>query len=339
MFVYKTGNKVNAIIRAFCAGKLGAMEMEYDNQPYTELSDIQAIINFKDQSASSSSDLGSLRYYNASAIDSVQLLNIPRTSKILQLIYQDSTIKLASQSCNVNCETANTLYLPTDPSLTLYQVFIYDVSGQLVAAFDDVKNGAVVSEKFQVGQNYKVFYSYEVKQALSLDKTTSNYLTVDLISEGNLGLIKAARKFDPNRNIKFSSYAVWWIKASINECINNYKDKIEYNTVDDRQIINLTEKDNVYEDVNEEFEKKMNNLQSRKSAIEDLVKCLEERERKIIMLFFGLGKTEKEMNLEEISREMSLTKERVRQIKDTALVKLKCEALCSPEFETYREIR
>ena len=129
------------------------------------------------------------------------------------------------------------------------------------------------------------------------------------------------------------------IKASINECINNYKDKIEYNTVDDRQIINLTEKDNVYEDVNEEFEKKMNNLQSRKSAIEDLVKCLEERERKIIMLFFGLGKTEKEMNLEEISREMSLTKERVRQIKDTALVKLKCEALCSPEFETYREIR
>ena len=161
----------------------------------------------------------------------------------------------------------------------------------------------------------------------------------DLISEGNLGLIKAARKFDPNRNIKFSSYAVWWIRAGINECIDSYKDKIEYNAVDDRQIINLTEKDNVYDDVNEEFEKKMNNLQSRQSAIDDLVKCLEERERKIIMLFFGLGKTEKEMNLEEISKEMSLTKERVRQIKDTALVKLKCEALCSPEFETYREIR
>lgn len=161
----------------------------------------------------------------------------------------------------------------------------------------------------------------------------------DLISEGNLGLIKAARKFDPNRKIKFSSYAVWWIRASINECINNYKDKIEYNAVDDRQIINLAEKDNIYNDVNEEFEKKMNNLQSRKSAIEDLVKCLEEREQKIIMLFFGLGETEKEMNLEEISREMSLTKERVRQIKDMALVKLKCEALCSTEFETYREIR
>ena len=96
-----------------------------------------------------------------------------------------------------------------------------------------------------------------------------------------------------------------------------------YNAVDDRQIINLAEEDNIYNDVNEEFEKKMNNLQSRKSAIEDLVKCLEERERKIIMLFFGLGEKEKEMNLEEISKEMSITKERVRQIKNNAIFKLR----------------
>lgn len=156
----------------------------------------------------------------------------------------------------------------------------------------------------------------------------------DLISEGNIGLIKAAKKFDPTRNIKFSSYAVWWIKASINECIDCYKGNIEYNFVDDYQIVNLAEKDNLYDDVNDEFERKMNNLQSRQSAIDDLVKCLEERERKIIMLFYW-----REMNLEEISREMCLTKERVRQIKDSALVKLKCEALCSDEYETYKELR
>ena len=160
----------------------------------------------------------------------------------------------------------------------------------------------------------------------------------DLISEGNIGLIKAAQKFDPTRNIKFSSYAVWWIKASINECIERYKGNIEYNFVDDYQMINLAEKDNLYDNVNEEFEKKMNNLQSRKSAIDDLIKCLEERERKIIILFYGLGESGKEMNLDEISKEMSLTKERVRQIKDSALVKLKCEALCSDEYETYKEL-
>lgn len=161
----------------------------------------------------------------------------------------------------------------------------------------------------------------------------------DLISEGNIGLIRAAQKFDPTRKIKFSSYAVWWIRACINECIDRFKGNIEYNFVDDYQIVNLVEKDGACEDVNEEFEKKMNNLQSRRSAIDDLTKCLEEREKKIIMLFFGLYDGGKEMNLEEISKEMCLTKERVRQIKDTALVKLKCEALCSDEYETYRELR
>ena len=120
--------------------------------------------------------------------------------------------------------------------------------------------------------------------------------------------------------------------------LKKYKGNIEFNFVDNYQIVNLVESDITYDNVNEEFEKKMNNLQSRQSAIEDLVKCLEEREKKIIMLFYGLNDSRKEMNLEEISKEMSLTKERVRQIKDSALVKLKCEALCSDEYETYKEL-
>jgi RNA polymerase primary sigma factor len=161
----------------------------------------------------------------------------------------------------------------------------------------------------------------------------------DLISEGNIGLIKAAKHYDPTRKVKFSSCAIWWIKASINECIERYKGNIEYNVVDDYQIVNLAEKDALYDNINEEFEKKMNNLQSRQSAIDDLIKCLEEREMKIIMMFFGLGETAREMNLEEISQEMCLTKERVRQIKESALVKMKCEAICSDEFETYRDLR
>jgi RNA polymerase primary sigma factor len=187
-----------------------------------------------------------------------------------------------------------------------------------------------------------ILVRHNLRFVVSIAKKYRKYTDVsfaDLISEGNVGLIKAAHRFDPNRNIKFSCFAVWWIKASINECIENYKGKLEYNLVDDYQIVNLSDKDNLYDSVNEEFEKQMTNFQSRKSAIDDLVKCLEDRERKIIMLFFGLGETEREMNLDEISKEMSLTKERVRQIKDAALVKLKCEALSSDEFNTYKDLR
>lgn len=170
-------------------------------------------------------------------------------------------------------------------------------------------------------------------------RSKTNVSFADLISEGNIGLIRAAQKYDPTRNIRFSSYAVWWIKASINECIERYKGNIEYNFMEDYQIVNLVESEGSYDNINEEFEQKMNNLQSRKSAIDDLVKCLEDREKKIIMLFFGLEGNRKEMNLDEISKEMSLTKERVRQIKDTALVKLKCEALCSDEYQVYKDLR
>ena len=187
-----------------------------------------------------------------------------------------------------------------------------------------------------------ILVKHNLRFVVSVAKKYRKYTDVsfaDLISEGNIGLIKAAHKFNPDRNVKFSCFAVWWIKASINECIESYKGKLEYNVVDDYQIVNLSDKDNLYDSVNEEFEKKMTNLQSRKSAIEDLVECLEDRERKIIMLFFGLGETAREMNLDEISKEMSITKERVRQIKDAALVKLKCEALSSDEFNTYRDLR
>lgn len=183
---------------------------------------------------------------------------------------------------------------------------------------------------------------HNLRFAISTAKKYRKFTDVsfaDLISAANIGLIKAAYKFNPNLNIKFTSYAIWWIKASINECIDEYKGKVEYNFVDDTQIVNLGEKDSLYDEVNEDFEKKMSNLQSRQSAIEDLTQCLEEREKKIIMLFYGLGETEKEMNLEEISKEMSLTKERVRQIKDIALVKMKCEAICSDEYNTYKELR
>lgn len=162
----------------------------------------------------------------------------------------------------------------------------------------------------------------------------------DLISEGNVGLMKAAKKFDGTKNIRFISYAVWWVKNSIQECIEEYhQENKEINAVEDYILDNCTNTDyNGTNYINENFENELMNLQSRKTSITDLMKCLQNREIKVLIDYFGL-ENGKEKTLEEISDELHITNERVRQIKDKALIKLRTEALMSDEFETYKELR
>lgn len=147
----------------------------------------------------------------------------------------------------------------------------------------------------------------------------------DLISEGNMGLYHAAEKYDGSRKTKFITYAVWWIKNSINEIIKDYASNNEIN-VDDFIFDKKKSIEYHQELINEEFEEELNNIQSRNDSVEELLKCLQERERKIVTMFFGLKGT-KEMNLDEIGQSMSLSMERVRQIKDVALIKLKSNVL------------
>ena len=162
----------------------------------------------------------------------------------------------------------------------------------------------------------------------------------DLISEGNIGLIKAAEKFDETKGVKFISYAVWWIRNSIQECINRYLGNVEEVNAEAHVFDNCKKAEYDYSSkiVNEEFEEELTNLQSREATISELMKTLKKREIRILSLYFGLYDG-KEMTLDEIGQEMDLTKERVRQIKDKALVKLKVNALSSDEFDTFKELR
>ena len=162
----------------------------------------------------------------------------------------------------------------------------------------------------------------------------------DLISEGNIGLIKAAEKFDETKGVKFISYAVWWIRNSIQECINRYLGNVEEVNAEAHVFDNCKKAEYDYSSkiVNEEFEEELTNLQSREATIAELMKTLKKREIRILSLYFGLYDG-KEMTLDEIGQEMDLTKERVRQIKDKALVKLKVNALSSDEFDTFKELR
>jgi RNA polymerase primary sigma factor len=200
----------------------------------------------------------------------------------------------------------------------------------------------------------------------------------DLINEGNLGLIKAAEKFDETRGFKFISYAVWWIRQSILQALAEQSRivRLPLNQVGSLNKINKAfskfEQENERRPSPEELaevldipvdkiadtmkvsgrhisvdapfvEGEDNSLldvminddspnadralinESLSKEIERvLVHTLSERERDIVKKFFGLGIPE--MTLEEIGDEFGLTRERVRQIKEKAIRKLRPNA-------------
>lgn len=168
----------------------------------------------------------------------------------------------------------------------------------------------------------------------------------DLIAEGNIGLIKAANKFDYARDVKFISYAVWWIKQSIQECIkrNNTVDNMEGSTEDslvekgaigNADDLKVNSKSVLVQD---EYANQEELDNERKLAINELFVGLPPRERDILKYSFGLSNG-KQLTLEEIGLKYKLTKERVRQLKEKALRKVRINALSHPEYEKILSLR
>jgi RNA polymerase primary sigma factor len=186
---------------------------------------------------------------------------------------------------------------------------------------------------------------------------------LDLISEGNIGLIKAAERFDPSNGVKFISYAVWWIKQSIlaslndnartirlpsNIVLENQKLKKNDSIDEDNHISDFFETqinpnlphciglfDNINEDgdqlidviPNKEADNPENILNTNeeiKKKVSLMLGILDEREKIIIEKYFGL--TGIESNLEDLGEEFGCTKERIRQLKDRAIKKLRNES-------------
>lgn len=197
----------------------------------------------------------------------------------------------------------------------------------------------------------------------------------DLINEGNLGLIKAARRFDETRGFKFISYAVWWIRQSIMQALAEQARivRIPMNKIDSINKIHQASADlshklerepsiaeiatsleideNVVQDGLMSFSRHVsmdapftvdedsslhdlltttenlppdNNLMydSLRLEIERTLSVLTEREADILRCFYGLN-GKQPLSLEEISEQFNLTRERVRQIKEKALKRLK----------------
>jgi RNA polymerase primary sigma factor len=203
----------------------------------------------------------------------------------------------------------------------------------------------------------------------------------DLINEGNLGLIKAAQRFDETRGFKFISYAVWWIRQSILQALAEQSrivrlplnkvgltNRIQkaFSTLEqqferepsaeelaemldmDLEEVSATlgisarhvsmdtplaeGEDNTLLDVleNPNAEKTDNELdhkESLKTEIDRSLKTLTERQKEVICFFFGIG-VDHPMSLEDIGEKFNLTRERVRQIKDKAITKLRTTNRC-----------
>jgi RNA polymerase primary sigma factor len=197
----------------------------------------------------------------------------------------------------------------------------------------------------------------------------------DLINEGNLGLIKAAQRFDETRGFKFISYAVWWIRQSILQALAEHSrivrlplnrvgslnkigkafsqleqqyerdpsveelaEMLEVSTDEVESTLNISGRhismdapfvqgeENTLLDVliNEDAPKSDGILmqESLANEIDRSLATLTERQREVIKLYFGIG-MDHGMSLEDIGEKFDLTRERVRQIKDKALKRLR----------------
>lgn len=203
----------------------------------------------------------------------------------------------------------------------------------------------------------------------------------DLINEGNLGLIKAAQRFDETRGFKFISYAVWWIRQSILQALAE-QSRIVRLPLNKVGLTNRIQK--AYSQLEQQFEREpspeelaevleldidevsstlgiaarhvsmdtplsegeentlidvlenpnaelansnIEHKESLKQEIDRSLKTLTERQKEVICFFFGIG-VDHPMSLEDIGDRFNLTRERVRQIKDKAITKLRSNSRC-----------
>lgn len=152
----------------------------------------------------------------------------------------------------------------------------------------------------------------------------------DLIAEGNMGLLKGIDKFDEAKECKVITYAVWWIKQSILEALEE-RNGIEHDELPiDTEHRSLMDDEDTQIVIGDEFTDGSTETETDKSDIKTSISIimsqLTNREKEIVIKYYGLdGKDER--TLEEIGKELSLTKERVRQIKDKAEKKMRSAAL------------
>lgn len=246
----------------------------------------------------------------------------------------------------------------------------------LITADEEVELARRIKEGDQIALEKMVKANLRFVVSVSKQYQNQGLTLPDLINEGNLGLIKAAQRFDETRGFKFISYAVWWIRQSILQAlaeqsrivrlplnkvgslnkINKAFSELEQEYEREPSADELAEtleiateevettlgvaarhvsmdapfvegEDNSLLDVLENSstpntDSKLDYKESLRREIERSLSTLTERQCDVIKLYFGIG-VEHPMSLEDIGEKFGLTRERVRQIKDKAINKLR----------------
>ena len=245
----------------------------------------------------------------------------------------------------------------------------------LINAEEEVRLARLIREGDQVALDRLTKANLRFVVSVAKQYQTQGLSLPDLINEGNLGLIKAAKRFDETRGFKFISYAVWWIRQSI---LQSLAEQSRIVRLPLNQVGSLNKISKAFSKLEQEFERepsseelatvlevtsdkitdtmrisgrhvsmdapfvngednslldvmentdspRADNLlitESLQKEIDRSLSTLTEREREVIQLFFGIGMNHG-LTLEEIGAKFDLTRERVRQIKEKAIRRLR----------------
>jgi len=256
------------------------------------------------------------------------------------------------------------------------RVYLREISKtELLSVQEEIDLAAKIKRGDRKARSHMIQANLRLVVKIAQDYSNYGLPLADLISEGNIGLMKAVERFDPEKGGKLSTYAAWWIKQSIKRALANQSKTIRLpvHMVDKiaklRRITSmLTEaygREPSDEELSEETGIPMKKLSLLKRAsqrptsldapvgeddtssyaevigddravnpfdalsdknmhgeLDDLLEVLDDRESKIIDARFGLnGKTP--MTLEEVGREFGVTRERIRQLQNIALDKMR----------------
>lgn len=252
---------------------------------------------------------------------------------------------------------------------------------ELITPEEEVKLAGLIKQGDQVALDRLTKANLRFVVSVAKQYQNQGLSLPDLINEGNLGLIKAAHRFDETRGFKFISYAVWWIRQSIlqslaeqarivrlplnkvgltnriqkayslleqqferepsaDELATYLEMDVEEVTAstgissrhvsidtplsdgEDNTLLDVLENPNA-----EQTDGELNHTISLKIEIDRSLTALTERQKEVICYFFGIG-VDHPMTLEDIGERFNLTRERVRQIKDKAITKLRTTNRC-----------